>query len=280
VIGRRYPMDRMRAHLQALRWDADALTDDAGACAAAIMTTDTHPKVAEATVGGGPARVVGIAKGVGMIEPDMATLLAFFFTDAEVSAADLDRAFRAVMDRTLNAVSVDSDTSTSDTAAVLASGRAGPADVDELEAALHDVALALTRMVARDGEGATKLLVVTVHGARDDRQAKRVAKSIVNSPLVKTAVHGADPNWGRVAMAIGKCSDETDIDQERVVIRFGQQELFPTPVDATGLESLTEYLHGEEIHIVVHLGIAAGSFTVYGCDLSDGYVRINADYTT
>jgi glutamate N-acetyltransferase / amino-acid N-acetyltransferase len=280
VIGRRYPMDRMRGYLQSLRWDDDALTDDAGACAAAIMTTDTHPKVAEATVGGGPARVVGIAKGVGMIEPDMATLLAFFFTDAEVRAPDLDRSFRAVMDRTLNAVSVDSDTSTSDTAAVLASGVAGPVDLVDLEAALHQVALALTRMVARDGEGATKLLVVTVSGARDDRQAKRVAKSIVNSPLVKTAVHGADPNWGRVAMAIGKCSGETDIDQERVVIRFGQQELFPTPVDAAGLEALTEYLRGDEVHISADLGIAAGSFTVYGCDLSDGYVRINADYTT
>jgi len=280
VIGRRYPMDRMRAYLQDLAWVPASLTDDAGACARAIMTTDTHPKLAEATVGAGPARVVGIAKGVGMIEPDMATLLTFFFTDAEVAPADLDTVFRRVIDRTFNAVSVDTDTSTSDTAAVLASGAAGLVDLGELEAALHDVALALTRMVARDGEGATKLLVVTVTGARDDRQAKRVAKSIVNSPLVKTAVHGADPNWGRVAMAVGKCSDDTDIDQERVVIRFGDQELYPTPVGADGLAALTDYLKGDEVHIQVDLAIGSGAFTAYGCDLSDGYVRINADYTT
>lgn len=280
VIGRRYPMDRIRAYLGGLRWEPTVLTTDVTACATAIMTTDTHPKVAEATVGAGPARVVGIAKGVGMIEPDMATLLTFLFTDAEAAPTDLDAMFRRVVDRTLNAVSVDTDTSTSDTAAVMASGAAGPVDLGALEAAMHDVALALTRMVARDGEGATKLLVVTVEGARDDAQAKRVAKSIVNSPLVKTAVHGADPNWGRVAMAVGKCSDDTDIDQERVVIRFGDQELYPTPVDEAGLGALTAYLRGDEVHISVDLAIGAGTFTVYGCDLSDGYVRINADYTT
>ena len=139
----------------------------------------------------------------------------------------LDAMFRRVIDRTLNAVSVDTDTSTSDTAAVMASGAAGSVDLARLEVGLHEVALALTRMIARDGEGATKLLVVTVDGARDDAQAKRVAKAIVNSPLVKTAVHGADPNWGRVAMAVGKCTDDIDIDQDRVVIRFGEQQLYP-----------------------------------------------------
>jgi glutamate N-acetyltransferase / amino-acid N-acetyltransferase len=280
VIGRRYPMERMRAYLEALRWEPGELTTDLTACATAIMTTDTHPKVAEATVGAGPARVVGIAKGVGMIEPDMATMLTFLFTDAAAATAELDAMFRRVVDRTFNSVSVDTDTSTSDTAAVLASGAAGPVDPAELEAAMGEVALTLTRMVARDGEGATKLLVVTVEGARDAAQAKRVAKSIVNSPLVKTAVHGADPNWGRVAMAVGKCSDDTDIDQERVVIRFGDQELYPTPVDDTGLAALTRYLRGDEVRISVDLGIAGGAATVYGCDLSDGYVRINADYTT
>ena len=277
VIGRRYPMDRIRAHLTTLQPPFEGT--DALAAARAIMTTDTHPKIASAPCG--PGTVVGIAKGVGMIEPNMATMLAFVLTDVEVTADELDARFRSVVERTFNALSVDSDTSTSDTAAVLASGLAGPADPDELEHALETVCLDLTRQLARDGEGATKLLVVTVTGAVDRAQAKRVAKSILNSPLVKTAVHGADPNWGRVAMAVGKCEDEIDIDQDRVVIRFGDQEVFPSVADdAASLERLAEYMRGDEVHIVVDLAIAAGSATVYGCDLSDGYVRINADYTT
>jgi glutamate N-acetyltransferase/amino-acid N-acetyltransferase len=175
---------------------------------------------------------------------------------------------------------VDTDTSTSDTAAIMASGTARPVELTALEAALNDVALSLTRMIARDGEGATKLLTVTVDGACDHAQAKRVAKAIVNSPLVKTAVHGADPNWGRVAMAIGKCSDDFDIDQDRVVIRFGEQQLYPGAADEDDLAALTKYLAGDEVLIHVSLGTGASAFTVYGCDLSDGYVRINADYTT
>jgi glutamate N-acetyltransferase/amino-acid N-acetyltransferase len=276
VIGRTYPMDKVRAHLSQLR--TPFTIDDAEPAARGIMTTDTFAKVASATAGS--ATVVGIAKGVGMIEPDMATLIALFLTDAAIGSADLDTMFRRVMAHTLNAVSVDTDTSTSDTAAIMASGAAGPVEPIALEAALASVALALTRQIARDGEGATKLLTVTVDGARDDAQAKRVAKAIVNSPLVKTAVHGADPNWGRVAMAIGKCSDDTDIDERRVVIRFGAQELYPRPVDDADLAALTKYLAGDDVTIHASLGIADGQFTVYGCDLSDGYVRINADYTT
>ena len=139
-------------------------------------------------------------------------------------------------------MSIDTDTSTSDTAVVLASGAAGPVDGAELEAALGDVAESLTKQIARDGEGAETLIEVVVDAARDVAQAKRVAKAIVNSPLVKTAVHGADPNWGRVAMAIGKCQDDTDIDQERVVIRFGDREVYPTPVDDAELAELSDYL--------------------------------------
>jgi glutamate N-acetyltransferase/amino-acid N-acetyltransferase len=277
VIGRRYPMDRVRAHLLSLAAAPLPLTEVEPA-AQGIMTTDTFAKVASTSAGN--ATVVGFAKGVGMIEPDMATLIALFLTDAAVEGPVLDVMFRRVIDRTLNAVSVDTDTSTSDTAAIMASGAAGPVDLTALEAALHEVALALTRMIARDGEGATKLLTVTVDGARDHAQAKRVAKAIVNSPLVKTAVHGADPNWGRVAMAIGKCSDDFDIDQDRVVIRFGEQQLYPGAADEDDLAALTKYLAGDEVLIHVSLGTGASAFTVYGCDLSDGYVRINADYTT
>jgi glutamate N-acetyltransferase/amino-acid N-acetyltransferase len=276
VIGRRYPMDRVRAHLRGL--EAPFGGRDALAAARAIMTTDTVPKIAEARAGA--ARVVGIAKGVGMIEPDMATLITLFVTDAEVGTAELDQLFRRVIDRTFNALSIDTDTSTSDTAAVMASGAAGPVAPADLETALHAAALSLTRQVARDGEGATTLIEVRVDGAADDAQAKRVAKAVVNSPLVKTAVHGADPNWGRVAMAVGKCSDDADIDQERVVIRFGGQEVYPRPVDEDGLSALSRYMKGDEVLIHVSLGIGDGAFTVYGCDLSDQYVRINADYTT
>jgi len=276
VIGRQYPMDRVRVGLAAVPTALEGT--DAEAVARGIMTTDTHAKFASATCGS--ARVVGVAKGVGMIEPDMATLITMFFTDAALADDELDSVFRRVIDRTFNCVSVDTDTSTSDTAVILASGAAGGVDLDAFETALYDVASTLTKMVARDGEGATKLIEVRVGSARDDAQAKRVAKAIVNSPLVKTAVHGADPNWGRVAMAIGKCSDETDIDEDRVVIRFGEQEVFPSQVDTAGLERLSAYMRGDTVVIDCSLGIAEGTATVWGCDLSDGYVRINADYTT
>ena len=284
VIGRRYPMERIRAGIAAIPADLGARavgSSDALAAARGIMTTDTVAKVAEATVGAGPARVVGIAKGVGMIEPDMATLITVLLTDAAITGAELDAMFRSVIDETFNCVSIDTDTSTSDTAVVLASGAAGPVDHAELRTALFEVARSLTRQVARDGEGAETLIEVRVDGARDCAQAKRVAKAIVNSPLVKTAVHGADPNWGRVAMAIGKCSDEVDIDPDAVVIRFGTTEVFPRRLDDADLAALSDYLRGDEVLIHVSLGLAAdASATVWGCDLTDGYVRINADYTT
>ncbi len=276
VIGRLLPMDNVRAGIARL---AVPLTDnDAALVAAGIMTTDTVPKIATAMAGS--CRVVGVAKGVGMIEPDMATLITLLFTDAAIDAVDLTPMFQRVVGRTFNSVSIDTDTSTSDTAIVLANGAAGPVDHATLEQALYDVALSLTKQVARDGEGATKLIEVCVDTALDDAQAKRVAKAVVNSPLVKTAVHGADPNWGRVAMAVGKCSDEAGIDERLVVIRFGDQEVFPVQVDGAGLERLAAYMAGSEVRIHVSLCIGTGQATVWGCDLSDGYVRINADYTT
>jgi len=231
-------------------------------------------------VAGSAAIVVGVAKGVGMIEPNMATLITLMFTDARVEPTDLDRIFGRVIDRTFNCVSIDTDTSTSDTAIVMANGAAGDVDLDAFESALADVALSLTKQVARDGEGAEKLIEVRVDGGRDDAQAKRVAKAIVNSPLVKTAVHGADPNWGRVAMAIGKCSDDTDIDENKVVIRFGPHECYPAQFEIGHLAALSAYLSNDEIVIHVSLGIADGAATVWGCDLTEGYVHINADYTT
>ncbi|QRN80942.1 MAG: bifunctional glutamate N-acetyltransferase/amino-acid acetyltransferase ArgJ [Nocardiopsis sp. BM-2018] len=276
VIGRPYPMDRIRSYLADL--PAEFPPADLDRSAAAMMTTDTHPKIATAKVGG--ATLTGIAKGVGMIEPNMATMLTWFFTDAELEQPVLDEVFRRVVDKTFNALSIDTDTSTSDSAAILANGLAGPVDVGEFEAALHEVALKLVRMIASDGEGAGKLIEVRVTGARDDAQAKRIGKAVVNSPLVKTAVHGADPNWGRVAMAVGKCSDETDVFPENVRIVFGDVETFPTEATDETLERAAQHMKGDEVVISVDLGIADGAFTVYGCDLTEGYIRINADYTT
>ena len=278
VIGRQYPMDKVRAGLTAL--PAQPQGTSADDVARGIMTTDTVSKVAQCEVAGSGARVVGVAKGVGMIEPNMATLITLIFTDAEISSPDLQTMFQRVIARTFNCVSVDTDTSTSDTAIVLASGKAGKADLAALETALFDVALSLTKQVARDGEGAEKLIEVCVDNARDYEQAKTVAKAIVNSPLVKTAVHGADPNWGRVAMAVGKCSQYTDIDQASVIIRFGTQEVYPRQIGADDLSALSTYMKGSDVRIHVALNTGTESATVWGCDLTAGYVRINADYTT
>jgi glutamate N-acetyltransferase/amino-acid N-acetyltransferase len=278
VIGRLYPIENIRAGIASLPFPLP--DNDADDVARGIMTTDTVHKISSATIAGSSARVVGVAKGVGMIEPNMATLIAMVFTDAKVEPQKLNDIFRDVINKTLNCVSVDTDTSTSDTAIILASGAAGAVADDALTAALQSVLLDLTKAIARDGEGAETLIEVTVDNARDAEQAKTVAKSIVNSPLVKTAVHGADPNWGRVAMAVGKCSEYTDIDQEKVVIRFGTQEVYPTQVDESGLAQLSQYMRGDDVTIHVSLNTGKATATVWGCDLTNGYVRINADYTT
>jgi glutamate N-acetyltransferase/amino-acid N-acetyltransferase len=278
VIGRQYPMDNVRTGLGAIPGSFSNTSADV--VAQGIMTTDTVSKVAQCNIAGSLARVVGVAKGVGMIEPNMATLITLIFTDAEISSSELQTMFQRVISRTFNCVSVDTDTSTSDTAIVLASGAAGSADSAALEQALFDVALSLTQQVARDGEGAEKLIEVCVDHALNYEQAKTVAKAIVNSPLVKTAVHGADPNWGRVAMAVGKCSQYTDIDQNAVIIRFGTQEVYPRQIGADDLLTLSKYMQGADVRIHVTLNTGTESATVWGCDLTAGYVRINADYTT
>ena len=278
VIGRQYPMDRIRRGVESL--PSSLQGTDADLVARAIMTTDTRPKIAEASVRGSSARIVGVAKGVGMIEPDMATHISLVFTDAALSRGELETVFRHTVERTFNRVSIDTDTSTSDTTVCLASGAAGAVDRSAFADALHDVLLALTKQIARDGEGAERIIEVRVDRARDEEQAVTVARSIVNSPLVKTAVHGADPNWGRVAMAVGKCSQYTDIREERVVIRFGAQEVFPSQLNDADLARLSNYMRSEEVLIHVSLNTGDAQATVWGCDLSAGYVRINADYTT
>ncbi|MFE6688532.1 bifunctional glutamate N-acetyltransferase/amino-acid acetyltransferase ArgJ [Streptomyces sp. NPDC057743] len=279
VIGRPLPMDAIRAHFDAAaRRGTAAFTAAPLDVARAMMTTDTRPKTAVRTVGG--ARIVGIAKGVGMLEPNMATMLAYVFTDAEIGAAELDGALRTAVDATFHCLSVDTDTSTSDTVAVIANGAAGPVDPGDFGRALADLCLDLTRQLASDGEGATKLLRVTVTGARDAAQARRIAKSVVNSPLVKTAVHGADPNWGRVLMAIGKNTEDRDIAPDRVTVAFGDTEVYPAEPTDDVLTRLSAAMRRSEVEIAVGLGLGGGAATVYGCDLSAGYVRVNADYTS
>jgi glutamate N-acetyltransferase/amino-acid N-acetyltransferase len=280
VIGRRYPIERMLEGVAAM--PSQPPDGDIDRAAAAILTTDTRPKVVERMIDGSAARIVGMAKGAGMIEPNMATMIAVLLTDADVTGETLDSCFREVVEQTFNCLSIDTDTSTSDTAVVLASGAAGPVDLDAFAAALNDVALSLVKQIAGDGEGAETLIEVRVEDARDRAQAKRVAKAVVNSPLVKTAVHGADPNWGRVAMAIGKCdgAEDRDIDPDRVVIRFGDQEVYPATVDDARLAELSAYLAKPEVTIHISLGTGSEPCTVWGCDLTAGYVHINADYTT
>lgn len=274
VIGVPYPdglIERATAGIELFEPDFEA-------AARGMMTTDTSPKVASAKIGS--ASIVGIAKGVGMIEPNMATLLAVVATDALLDDGHLQKVFRSAIDRTFNCLSIDTDTSTSDSAVILANGLAGPVDGGDFESALVGVLTTLTKACAIDGEGAETLIEVTVDEAADAAQAKRVAKLIVNSPLVKTAIHGADPNWGRVAMAIGKAFDDDRIDQELVTIRFAGTEVYPERLDEAALAELGRRMDTDAVAIHVSLGLGGDEATVWGCDLTDGYVRINADYTT
>ena len=278
VIGHHLPMDRFQEAIVGQLRD-DLRPDGLDVAAEAIMTTDTRPKRIAKRVGN--AVLAGIAKGAGMIEPDMATMLAFVFTDAALSPAVLRPMLQKAVHKSFNMISVDTDTSTSDTVIAMANGLAGEVDPDAFQAALDEVCIHLAKEVARDGEGASKLIEVAVTSARDDAQAKRIAKAIVNSPLVKTAVHGADPNWGRLAMAIGKCHEESDIRPELLRMAFGDTCVFalgePKDVD---LQALETYLQAPEVRIVVDLGLHDGQATAWGCDLTEEYVRINALYTT
>ncbi len=277
VIGRQLPMERVRQGIRGLR--AEMQVGQLERSAQAIMTTDTRPKIHSRTIGN--AVLVGMAKGVGMIEPNMATMLSYFMTDARIAPDVLKQMLKDAVDVSFNMVSIDTDTSTSDTVAIMANGLAGAVDLEEFRQALRTMAIDLAKDMARDGEGATKLIEVTVQDAASFAQAKRVAKSIVNSPLVKTAIFGADPNWGRVAMAIGKCDEQVDIVSEKVSIAFGDLLVYDgRSLGEDNLEQLKAYLQGPEVVIRVGLGLGNAKATVWGCDLSCAYVRINGEYTT
>ena len=246
----------------------------------AILTTDTFPKGAAATVetAEGPVAVAGIAKGSGMIAPDMATMLAFVFTDADVGQDALQGMVARQVARTFNRATVDGDTSTSD-AVFVAATRAGPVpEPDAFEAALGAVMGDLARQIVRDGEGATRFVTVRVAGAADDADAARAARAIAESPLVKTAIAGGDPNWGRIVMAVGKSGARAD--RDRLAIRFGDvdvaREGWVSPDYSE--ERAAAHMAGPEIDIAVDLGIGNGAAEMWTCDLTPRYIEINADY--
>jgi glutamate N-acetyltransferase/amino-acid N-acetyltransferase len=273
VIGVPLPIEKIERGVVGMPAD---LQDDPLVGAEGIMTTDTHPKAYSMSVG--PATITWVAKGSGMIEPNMATMLAYIFTDAAFDAATLDRMLREAVARSFNMLSVDTDTSTSDTCAILANGLAGPVD----EAAFRDALLAgcvrMTETLGRDGEGAEHLLRVTVRGALNDHEAQRIAKSVLNSPLVKTMVHGADPNVGRLLMAVGKCfectvrpaSTDAWINGYQVV-RGGERLAFDDAVVRAALAA-------EVVDLEIALGVGEARAVAYGCDLTKGYIEENASY--
>ncbi|TCS65241.1 glutamate N-acetyltransferase [Primorskyibacter sedentarius] len=281
VIGEPLPHDRITAKLDELK---GALAPGGIAAAArAIMTTDTFPKGSAATVTlpGGTVQIAGIAKGSGMIAPDMATMLVYIFTDAKIGFDALQPMVSEISDSTFNCITVDSDTSTSDTllmAATGASGVAVEAGNDAFRAALHKVMLDLAHQVVRDGEGATKFVEVNVTGAASDADARTHALAIANSPLVKTAIAGEDPNWGRIVMAIGKSGAAAD--RDLLTIRFGDvlvaENGWVSPEYRE--EQGAAVMKQPEIPINVTLGLGQGSATVWTCDLTHGYISINADY--
>ena len=286
VIGRYLPMDAVRAGIAAA---CGSLGPERGVDAArAIMTTDTVPKTAqlEVEIGGRTIRVGGMCKGSGMIHPNMATMLAYITTDAMVEPGLMASVARPVADRSFNQVTVDGDSSTNDTFLVLANGAAGnepvlrgTVEAERLEAAIVEVARELARAIARDGEGATRMIAVRVQGAESDEEARTAARAVASSSLVKTAVHGGDPNWGRIVCALGYSGAELALD--KLHLSIGGLVVFERGAGVdVDLSAVRRAFEQPEIEIVATLGLASGHAEAWGCDLSEEYVRINADYTT
>ncbi len=282
VIGEALAHERITAKLAELK---DGLSVRRIADAAdAIRTTDTFSKGASAQVktDSGVINIAGIAKGSGMIAPDMATMLVYIFTDATIAQPLLQGMLSTLADKTFNCITVDSDTSTSDTLLLAATGTSGAAEVTEAHGpfydALHSVMRDLAHQVVKDGEGATKFVEVRITGAETDADAHKIGMSIANSPLVKTAVAGEDPNWGRVVMAVGKSGAKAD--RDLLSIRFGDvviaEKGWVSPDYSE--EDAAEHMKGDELLIAVDLGIGKGAATVWTCDLTHGYIEINADY--
>jgi glutamate N-acetyltransferase / amino-acid N-acetyltransferase len=283
VIGRRLPIETILQGCKTLKADFGKTEGHVDSFARSIMTTDTRRKLITAKVG--DATILGIAKGAGMIEPNMATMLCYFVTDAHLPAIQLQPMLVRVVNRSFNRISVDTDTSTSDTVVILSNGLAGPVDLVDFESAFTEMAIYLAKEVARDGEGATKLIELVVSGAQTAEQALLTAKSIINSPLVKTAIYGADPNWGRFVMAVGKVFDyPVEIGDLQIFFGEGNHRLAidagTLDRDEVPLDEISEMLKKDEVKIEVVVGNGPYSERVWGCDLTEGYIDINARYTT
>ncbi len=305
VIGRPLPVERIQAGCREIpkKLSTDGFMDFAHA----IMTTDTRPKLRQAQLESS-ILIAGFAKGAGMIEPNMATMLSYLITDAKMESEDLQRLVRSVANRSFNRVSVDSDTSTSDTFVAMANGASNksvgfsskaaqyydslpdPFAVNALTmcpdlsqddlaflCAFQDICRELAIEIAKDGEGATKLIELRIEEAKNKEQALKIGRSVINSPLVKTAIYGADPNWGRLLMAVGKTFDEP-VPIEKLRIFFGPHPL--KDADDTALARLADYLKNDRVVIRILLGIGEASETLWGCDLTEGYIHVNAHYTT
>lgn len=277
VIGVQLPMDKILPAIAGVK--GELAPDQWERTAEAILTTDTRIKLVRRSVGN--AVLIGMAKGSGMVEPDMATMLSFWATDADLSHEELQSILKRVVDQSFHRICIDTDTSTSDAVAIMANGLAGKVDAAEFERVFTEAAVEVAKQIAADAEGATKLIEVRVEGALDEEQALTMAKSIAGSPLVKTAVYGADANWGRVAMALGKTFDER-LNPSSLRISFGEDAVYrdggPT---AFSQESVENYLkNSDEVILTVDLGLGNSSVTVWGCDLTEGYIRINALYRT
>lgn len=274
VIGKPMPMPKLREGVP--RAVAALQSEDADDLAGAILTTDLISKQITLTLPGG-ARVLGIAKGSGMIHPDMATMFAFVLTDARVEQRTLRARWREVVDATFNQLSVDGDTSTNDMAFVFASAQVACQEGD-LFAGLQEVAEGLTRLIAADGEGATTLLSVVARRARSLEEARRAAKAVVQSSLVKSAVHGRDPNWGRILSALGQSGVIADLDN--LVVRLQGHEVYRGGSLAFDEAAVSGAMHAPEVRIELDLAVGDAEASAWGCDLSADYVRINAEYRT
>ena len=284
VIGEDLPVERIHTALPGLVAALSAPGPAAWeAAAVAICTTDTFPKGASAAVAGTGAHVAGIAKGSGMIAPDMATMLAFVFTDLAVDASAAHELLASSVNGSFNRITVDSDTSTSDTVLLAATGASG-ADAaqhsDAFRAALDAVTLDLAHQIVRDGEGASKFVAVTVTGAAGDGAAAAIARAVADSPLVKTALAASDANWGRIVAAVGKAGQRAD--RDRLCIWIGDEQCAANGVRWPGYreERATAHLLGQEIELRVDVGVGHGEATVWTCDLTHGYIDINAGYRT
>ncbi len=287
VIGEPIEVDKITASLPGLKADLGSDWENA---AQAIMTTDTYPKGASATadIGGTKVTIAGIAKGSGMIAPDMATMLAFVFTDAALPREVLQNLLADSADKSFNSITVDSDTSTSDTVLAFATGRVENPEIafyddralQDFRAKFDGVMTDLAHQIVRDGEGAKKFITIKITGAEDDGAAKKIGMTIANSPLVKTAIAGEDANWGRVVMAVGKSGEKAD--RDKLTIAMGGIIIAELGQIADGYDEapVAQHMKGQNIDIAVDVGISAGKATVWTCDLTHDYISINADYRT